>query len=63
MRLRAMLREMGAPIGVRHLWIAMLIAALHPVRALSLLRAGHSPSSPEGEGRTAEGNPGWGGSP
>ena len=38
MRLRAMLREMGTPIGARHLWIAMLIAALHPGRALSFLR-------------------------
>lgn len=32
-RLRAMLREIGAPIGRRHLWIAMLIAMLHPPRA------------------------------
>src|SRR5712671_2127821 len=36
MRLRTMLREVGAPIGARHLWIAMLIAALHPGRALGL---------------------------
>jgi glycosyltransferase involved in cell wall biosynthesis len=35
-RLRAILREMAAPIGARHLWIALLIAALHPPRALSL---------------------------
>src|SRR5262249_6006070 len=40
MRLRAMLREMGAPIGARHLWIAMLMAALHPGRALSLMWRG-----------------------
>jgi glycosyltransferase involved in cell wall biosynthesis len=37
MRLRAMLREMGPPITARHLWIAMLIAALHPGRALSFV--------------------------
>jgi glycosyltransferase involved in cell wall biosynthesis len=37
MRLRAMLREIGAPAGPRHLWIAMLIAALHPGRALRAL--------------------------
>jgi glycosyltransferase involved in cell wall biosynthesis len=37
MRLRAMLRETGAPIGPRHLWIAMLIAALHPGRALGFV--------------------------
>ncbi|HLK82280.1 MAG TPA: glycosyltransferase [Xanthobacteraceae bacterium] len=36
-RLRAMLREMGAPIGARHLRIALLIAALHPGRALSFV--------------------------
>ena len=44
MRLRAMLREIGAPIGLQHLWIAMLIAALHPGRALSFVWRGHSPS-------------------
>ncbi len=33
-RLRAMLREAGRPIGWRHVWIALLIAALHPGRAL-----------------------------
>ena len=37
MRLRAMLREIGAPIGPRHMRIAMLIAALHPGRALRAL--------------------------
>jgi glycosyltransferase involved in cell wall biosynthesis len=42
MRLRAMLRELGAPIGARHLWIAMLIAALHPGRALSFMWRGDS---------------------
>jgi glycosyltransferase involved in cell wall biosynthesis len=36
-RLRAMLREMRPPITARHLWIAMLIAALHPGRALSFV--------------------------
>jgi glycosyltransferase involved in cell wall biosynthesis len=36
MRLRAMLREIGGPIGLRHLRIAMLMAALHPGRALRL---------------------------
>ena len=36
-RLRAMLREIGAPVGLRHLWIAMLIAALHPGRALGFV--------------------------
>jgi glycosyltransferase involved in cell wall biosynthesis len=36
MRLRAMLHEIGVPIGPRHLWIAILIAVLHPARALSL---------------------------
>jgi glycosyltransferase involved in cell wall biosynthesis len=40
MRLRAMLREGGAPIGARHLGIAMLIAALHPGRALSFVWSG-----------------------
>jgi hypothetical protein len=39
-RLRAMLREMAAPIGARHLCIAMLIAALHPPRALSSVWGG-----------------------
>jgi glycosyltransferase involved in cell wall biosynthesis len=34
MRLRVMLHEIGAPIGLRHLWIGALIAALHPGRAL-----------------------------
>jgi glycosyltransferase involved in cell wall biosynthesis len=43
MRLRAMLREMGAPIGVQHMWIAILIAALHPGRALGFLWGGNSP--------------------
>jgi len=33
-RLRAMLRETRQPAGWRHVWIAMLIAALHPGRAL-----------------------------
>jgi glycosyltransferase involved in cell wall biosynthesis len=37
MRLQAMLREIGAPAGPRHLWIAMLIAVLHPGRALRAL--------------------------
>jgi glycosyltransferase involved in cell wall biosynthesis len=37
MRLHAMLREVGAPIGLRHLRIAMLIAALHPGRALGFM--------------------------
>jgi hypothetical protein len=36
-RLRAMLREIGGPIGARHLWIATLIAALHPGRALGFV--------------------------
>src|SRR5499427_1903736 len=40
MRLKAMLREIGAPTGPRHLWIAMLIAALHPGRALSFVWRG-----------------------
>src|SRR5262249_18635576 len=40
-RLRAMLREIGWPIGPRHVWIAMLIAALHPGRALSLMWRGY----------------------
>jgi hypothetical protein len=40
MRLRAMLREIGRPIGPRHVWIALLIAALHPGRALSLIWRG-----------------------
>jgi hypothetical protein len=38
--LRAMLRELGAPVGARHLSIAMLIAALHPGRALSFMWGG-----------------------
>jgi glycosyltransferase involved in cell wall biosynthesis len=42
MRLRAMLREMGLPVGLRHLWIAMLIAALHPGRALGFVWRGNS---------------------
>ncbi len=33
-RLRAMLHEIGAPVGPRHLRILMLIALLHPTRAL-----------------------------
>ena len=37
MRLKAMLREIGAPTGPRHLWIATLIAVLHPGRALRAL--------------------------
>jgi glycosyltransferase involved in cell wall biosynthesis len=37
MRLRAMLRELGRPIGARHLRIAMVIAALHPGRALGFV--------------------------
>jgi glycosyltransferase involved in cell wall biosynthesis len=41
-RLRAMLREIGSPIGPRHLWIAMLIAILHPARALGFVRRGNS---------------------
>jgi glycosyltransferase involved in cell wall biosynthesis len=45
-RLRAMLREMAAPIGARHLWIALLIAALHPARALSLAWGGDLKSHP-----------------
>jgi glycosyltransferase involved in cell wall biosynthesis len=44
MRLCAMLREIGAPTGPRHLWIAMLIAALHPGRALGFIWGGDSPS-------------------
>jgi hypothetical protein len=35
-RLRTMLREIGRPIGLQHLRISMLIAVLHPARALSL---------------------------
>jgi hypothetical protein len=31
-----MLREMGRPIGMRHLEVSMLIAALHPARALGM---------------------------
>ena len=42
MRLRAMLREVGGPIGTRHLWIAILIAALHPGRALGFVWGGDS---------------------
>ncbi len=42
MRLRAMLREMGGPIGARHVWIALLIAALHPGRALGFMWGGDS---------------------
>jgi len=42
LRLRAMLREIGAPIGPRHLWIAVLIAALHPGRALGFVWRGDS---------------------
>ena len=41
-RLRAMLREIGAPIGLRHMSIAMLIAALHPGRALGFMWGGDS---------------------
>jgi glycosyltransferase involved in cell wall biosynthesis len=44
MRLRAMLREMERPIGAQHLWIALLIAALHPGRALGFVLGGDSPS-------------------
>ncbi len=33
-RLRAMLCETGRPVGWRNVWIALLIAALHPGRAL-----------------------------
>jgi GT2 family glycosyltransferase len=40
MRLRAMLREIGPPIRPQHLWIAALIAVLHPVRALSFVWGG-----------------------
>jgi len=40
MRLRAMLRDIGGPIGARHLWIAILIAALHPGRALAFTWGG-----------------------
>ncbi|HMA72098.1 MAG TPA: glycosyltransferase [Xanthobacteraceae bacterium] len=36
-RLKALLREIGSPIGPRHLWIAMLIAVLHPARAIGLV--------------------------
>jgi hypothetical protein len=43
LRLRAMLREIGTPIGARHLWIATLIAALHPGRALGFVWGGDSP--------------------
>ena len=55
MRLQAMLREIGAPIGLRHLRIAMLIAILHPGRALGLMWRGirddvGEPPSPEGGG-------------
>jgi glycosyltransferase involved in cell wall biosynthesis len=42
MRLKTMLREIGSPIGPRHLRIAMLIAALHPGRALSFVWPGNS---------------------
>jgi glycosyltransferase involved in cell wall biosynthesis len=42
LRLRAMLGEIGAPIGLRHLWIVMLIAALHPGRALGVVSGGDS---------------------
>jgi len=42
MRLKAMLREIGSPIGPRHLWIAMLIAVLHPARALGFTWGGKS---------------------
>jgi hypothetical protein len=45
-RLRAMLREIGAPIGAAHLQIAMLIAALHPGRALAFVWGTDSPSKP-----------------
>jgi glycosyltransferase involved in cell wall biosynthesis len=45
-RLRAMLHEMAAPIGARHLWIAMLIAALHPPRALSFVWGGDAKGGP-----------------
>jgi glycosyltransferase involved in cell wall biosynthesis len=37
LRLRAMLREIGPQIGLRHLWIGMLIAALHPARAFGFV--------------------------
>jgi glycosyltransferase involved in cell wall biosynthesis len=46
-RLQAMLREMAAPIGARHLWIALLIAALHPPRALSLVWGGRFEKRPK----------------
>jgi glycosyltransferase involved in cell wall biosynthesis len=42
LRLRTMLREIGAPVGPRHMWIAMLIAALHPGRALGFAWGGDS---------------------
>jgi glycosyltransferase involved in cell wall biosynthesis len=35
-RLQAMLHEIGAPVGPRHLRILMLIALLHPARAVGL---------------------------
>jgi glycosyltransferase involved in cell wall biosynthesis len=41
-RLKAMLREIGSPIGPRHLKILMLIAILHPARALRLTWQGKS---------------------
>jgi glycosyltransferase involved in cell wall biosynthesis len=41
-RLTAMLQEIGPPIGARHLWILMLIAVLHPTRALRFLWRGTS---------------------
>ena len=41
-RLCVMLRDLGASISLRHLWIALLIAALHPGRALGLLWRGGS---------------------
>ena len=45
-RLRAMLREMEAPAGARQLWIAMLIAVLHPPRALSFVWGGGLKTGP-----------------
>ena len=45
-RLMAMLREIGTPAGLRHLRILILIAALHPARAFSLLRRKNTGGSP-----------------
>jgi glycosyltransferase involved in cell wall biosynthesis len=41
-RLHAMLHEIGTPVGPRHLRILMLIAALHPARALGFAWRGKS---------------------